>query len=101
MIRDRIILGITQSDTRQELLKIHKRSLNACVDVYRAAKSAITHRSVLDDLCEPVHVVNHGRLLKRECRYCGRRHAPKKEMCPAYGKTCNNCGPRIILNGNA
>ena len=65
--------------------------LDACVDVCRAAESAISHRSVLDDVCEPVHVVNHGRLLKRECRYCGRRHAPKKEMCPAYGKTCNNC----------
>ena len=91
MIRDRIILGIRQSETRQELLKIRKLSLDACVDVCRAAESAISHRSVLDDVCEPVHVVNHGRLLKRECQYCGRRHAPKKEMCTAYGKICNNC----------
>ena len=90
MIRDRIILGIRQSETRQELLKIHKLSLDACVDVCRAAESAISHRSVLDDVCEPVYVVYHGRLLKRECRYCGRRHAPKKEMCPAYGETMWN-----------
>ena len=94
MTRDRIILGIRQSETRQELLKIRKLSLDVCVDVCRAAESAISHRSVLDDVCEPVHVVNHGRLLKRECRYCGRRHAPTKEMCPAYGKTCNNCGAK-------
>ena len=92
MIRDRIILGIRESETRQELLKICRLSLDVCVDVCRAAESAISHRTVLDDVCEPVHVVNNGRLLKRECRYCGRHHAPKKEMCPAYGKTCNNCG---------
>ena len=91
IIRDRIILGIRQSETRQELLKIRKLSLDACVDVCRAAESAISHRSVLGDVCEPVHVVNHGRLLKRECQCCGRRHAPKKEMCTAYGKICNNC----------
>ena len=94
MIRDRIILGIRQSETRQELLKIRRLSLDVCVDVCRAAESAISHRTVLDGVCEPVQVVNNGRLLKRECRYCGRRHAPKKEMCPAYGKTCNNCGAK-------
>ena len=83
MIGDRIILGIRQSETRQELHKIRKPSLDACVDVCRAAESAISHRSVLDDVCEP------GRLLKRECRYYGRRHAPKKEMCHAYETICN------------
>ena len=48
-------------------------------------------------ICEPVHVVNHGCLSKRECRYCGRRHALEKEMCPAYGKTYNNCGAKDHL----
>ena len=94
MKRDRIILGLRQSKTRQELLKIRKLSLDACVDVCRAAESAMSHRSVLDDACEHVHVVNYGRLLKRECRYCGMRQAPKKEMCPAYGKICHNCGSK-------
>ena len=92
--KNRIILGIRESETRQELLKICKLSLHACVDVCRAAESAISHRSVLDDVCVTVYVVNHGRLFKRECRSCGRCHAPKKEMCPAYGKTCNNCGAK-------
>ena len=86
-----IVLGIRQSETRQELLKIHRLTVDACVDVYRAAESAISHRTVLDYVYEYVHVVNLGRLLKRECRYCGRRHAPKKEICPAYGQTCNHC----------
>ena len=77
MVRYRIILDI-QSEKLQELLKIRRLSLDGCVDVCRPAESAIPHRTVLDDVYEPVYVVNHGRLLKRECRYCGRLHAPKE-----------------------
>ena len=51
MIRDIIILGIRQSETRQELLKIGMLSMDVCVDVCRAAESAISHRTVLDDVC--------------------------------------------------
>ena len=28
----------------------------------------------------------------RYCRYCGRTHPMKKELCPAYGKFCSKCG---------
>ena len=77
MVRYRIILDV-QSEKLQELLKIRRLSLDGCVDVCRPAESAIPHRTVLDDVYEPVYVVNHGRLLKRECRYCGRLHAPKE-----------------------
>ena len=28
----------------------------------------------------------------KECRYCGRTHQMIKEKCPAWGKTCDNCG---------
>ena len=27
-----------------------------------------------------------------ECKYCGRKHEKKREKCPAYNKTCDNCG---------
>ena len=74
MVRDRITLSIRQFKTRQELLKIRR----VCIDVCMAAASAISPRTLLDDVYERVHVANHGRLLKRECRYCGRRHARKK-----------------------
>ena len=29
--------------------------------------------------------------VERDCKYCGRRHAMKKELCPAWGKTCSKC----------
>ena len=28
----------------------------------------------------------------KPCMYCGRQHARKKELCPAWGKQCNSCG---------
>ena len=29
---------------------------------------------------------------RRECGNCGRRHdLQKRELCPAYGKSCNKC----------
>ena len=29
---------------------------------------------------------------EKSCRYCGRTHPMKKELCPAYGKFCSKCG---------
>ncbi|KAG7159865.1 hypothetical protein Hamer_G022089 [Homarus americanus] len=26
------------------------------------------------------------------CKFCGRKHVWKKEVCPANGKTCSRCG---------
>ena len=28
----------------------------------------------------------------KSCRYCGRAHPMKKDICPAYGKFCSKCG---------
>ena len=29
---------------------------------------------------------------EKKCRFCGKIHNLKKELCPAYGKTCTKCG---------
>ena len=99
MIRDRIILGIRQSETRQELLKIRRLSLDVCADFCRAAESAISHRTVLDDVCEPVHVVNNGRLLKRDTAVGVTRS--RKKCALHMERPAIIVGPRIILNGSA
>ena len=31
---------------------------------------------------------------KRRCKFCGETHEFDKNSCPAYGKSCNNCGIR-------
>ena len=30
----------------------------------------------------------------RECRYCGKRHMFRKELCPAWGRECSKCGKK-------
>ena len=74
------------------MLKIRTLFLDACVYVCRAAESAISLRPILDGVCEPVHVVSHGRLLMRECRYRGRPSRSAERNVPEHGKTCNKCG---------
>ena len=43
MLRDRIVIGMRDSATRQELLKIRKLTLDKCVDLCKAAETAETH----------------------------------------------------------
>jgi hypothetical protein len=33
-----------------------------------------------------------GRDNKIKCKYCGTMHQQKKELCPAFGSRCRNCG---------
>ncbi|KAK3701961.1 hypothetical protein RRG08_017851 [Elysia crispata] len=35
-----------------------------------------------------------GNQRQNDCRFCGRKHPFEKEKCPAWGKTCSNCGGR-------
>jgi len=35
-------------------------------------------------------IAKNSKVNKIQCRYCGSAHPPRS--CPAYGKTCNNCG---------
>ncbi|KAK3091320.1 hypothetical protein FSP39_018897 [Pinctada imbricata] len=35
---------------------------------------------------------NDGKIkFKKTCKFCGRKHEMRKELCPAYGKTCDAC----------
>ena len=35
---------------------------------------------------------NTKRTQKPDCRYCRSQHVFRKELCPAFGKTCSACG---------
>ena len=43
---------------------------------------------------EPLRRVDSGKPIYRECWNCGYQHEHKKELCPAFGKTCNKCNKR-------
>ena len=116
IIRDRIVLGIRDPETQSELLKERTLTLRTCVDICRAAENAnsqagsLRHESVNKVTTrkkdttprryqqpsrpprrfvprEP-HKPSGG---ERDCKLCSYQHRMRKEECPAYGKTCNNC----------
>lgn len=96
MIRDRLVLGIRDSNTRTELLKVRDLTLEKCVDVCRAAENATSQNKLLHPDTDTVHRVGLRRDMEqrrevKECKFCGTRHRFRKEECPAYGKTCLKC----------
>ena len=107
MVRDRIILGIRDSNTRTELLKTRNLTLKMCYDICKAAENALSHGKAI----RPEETVNKVRPKKsvvpvdsrktgktysseKICKFCGGSHPFLKSECPAYGKTCNNCNKK-------
>ena len=96
MIRDRIVLGIRDDDTRQSLLKERNLSLDKCIDVCQAAQSASSHsRAIKPDVV--ARIEDRSKKPRRneeilECKFCGTTHPMKKHKCPAYGECCSSCG---------
>lgn len=102
IMRDKIILGIRCSETQTELLKKRNLTLDSCVDVCKAAESAVTQNRAMRTSREEVTVNKITRFNRgnsnsaskgRQCRYCSGNHPfTSKELCPAYGKICSKCG---------
>ena len=103
-IRDQIVIGIRNADTREELLKINPLNLQKCVDVCKAAESAVSHsQQYLHRMEGTVHKVAEKTQPQaassqprpaKTCKFCGRTHEMKIAFCPAFGKTCSKCGKK-------
>ena len=106
ILRDRIVLGIRDSDTQTELLKVRKLTLEKCIDICRASENASIKNKVLHPESANVHKVGLGKSVVKHqksdlsesyanfnsCKFCGNKHYFRKDKCPAYGKTCSKCG---------
>ena len=103
VIKDRIVLGISDTKTRERLLRISYLTLEKAIDVVRSTDATEIQ---LGDMANDPAV--HGKKKKPpfrktpsanedspssikifNCRNCGTRHSVRE--CPAYGKTCHNC----------
>lgn len=93
LMRDRIVTGIRDHGTRQDLLKVHNLDLQKCTDICKAAESASsTSQGMQHESGEVLKLSEFRRTaMKKDCLYCGYAHVMKKELCPAYGKICNTC----------
>ena len=97
ILRDRIVLGLLSDDTREQLLKERKLTLDTSVDICKAMESATVHSKSLKSTSKS-ESVNKLEIKKtdepRDCRFCPSKHPMVKELCPAWGKKCGNCGKK-------
>lgn len=104
LIRDRIVLGCTDSRLQERLLRESDLSLTKALQVCRAAEATAEQMKLIrgEDAAAPaIDVVkskqdSSSRWKTREysadgsnCGRCGTRHQPKQ--CPAFGKLCYKC----------
>ena len=99
ILKDRIVMGINDSNLQKDLLKIRNLSLQMTIDTCRANENARSQNAVMQ-MRENGHVhtaeVNRldstARTNVRTCKFCGTAHKWGKNLCPAYNKTCSACG---------
>uniref|UniRef100_A0A8B9JE72 ribonuclease H n=1 Tax=Astyanax mexicanus TaxID=7994 RepID=A0A8B9JE72_ASTMX len=103
LIRDKIVLGIADENTRRRLLRERQLTLNSAIDTCRMAELTNQRlKSMIQD-APPLDCVNAMRqqstkqpsptdTVPIQCRYCGSNHRAGREHCPAFGKQCKACG---------
>ena len=115
LIMDRILLGILDDKTREELLSTHDLTLVKAIEICRAREAATIHMKALKNeemnkvkgtqkQKKPVklrdrtkckqHLTETTRTATKKCYFCKQVHAMRKESCPAWGKVCTSCGEK-------
>ena len=105
MIRDRLILGTSDSETRARTLRERELDLNKVIRMLKTSETASRQLRLMSESTAEGENVNFVRKKSHDnkeapsqkkntdsCKYCGRRHAQGK--CPAYGKVCTKCHKR-------
>ena len=104
LMRYRIVLGICDNSTRKMLLQRRNISLKDAVDICRGSEvtkqqmtSISTNASVY---ATRQHYVKEKTNVRKgqdnmmpllQCKFCGKKHLRKKELCPAWQKKCSKC----------
>ena len=109
LLRDRIVLGIRDDQTRKRLLQERNLDIKKCIDICKSGEAASTHFGAMSKPAE-IHKVSKTKPRPKEqplpkdqhphfasgakCKFCHKRHVLKKELCPAWGRKCNACGKK-------
>ena len=106
LIRDRIVMGVKCDITRRKLLQEAKLTLSRATDIARAMEiskgqmSRIKKEGETDELVHKLRSNNYTpKKSAKNCHFCNKNHPFKKELCPAYGKTCSVCKGRNHFAG--
>ena len=93
LIRDRIVIGVRDNQARKKLLQVSKLTLKECIDICRSYETSSQQLKEINQ--EEVSAISQSHEKKpREirCKFCAKTHVWNKLKCPAWGKTCSNCG---------
>ena len=98
MLRDRIVIGINNNNTRERLLREKDLDLDKAINLCRTSETAAIKLHSM----EPTDTVDYARSRVSkptsfsgqraqitDCKCCGDRHSAGN--CKAYGKTCSKC----------
>ena len=103
LLRDKIVHGIRNNDSRQKLLQEAKLTLATAISTCRAAESTSAQAKAIS-IKDNVHALTAYSTRNRRrqatvtarvpqtCQCCGRRHEKGPRQRPALGKTCSKCG---------
>ena len=104
MIKDRIVIGVADTQLRRSLLQEPKLTLKSAIERGRAMETTKQQLKMMTSTAEVSSIRKTKRSVSKQqryqasdnssCKYCGRRHARNKTKCPAYGKTCGFCSKR-------
>ena len=118
LLRDCIITGMINSNTREKLLNENELTLKKAIEICRTAEQTAMQLEKLNEKLKEAELVNYTKADRRkptqrystqehrhrpppqremllDCKYCGRDH--EKGRCQAYRQTCTNCGKRNHL----
>ena len=115
LLRDRIVMGISDDASRRKLLQTRDLDIKRAIDICRACevssrqvremrpsedvkkigqtRSPRNRQSFARDSASAQRTVstNRGKSPSSICKFCGSKHEFKKELCPAFGKSCRKC----------
>ena len=110
LIRDRIVLGIQNPQTRKRLLQERKLTLKKCIDICRSSETSASQMKIISGTktSEDVNRVKENQepsrpqngkngkndKSRKSCFFCGGTHPFDKGKCPAWGHKCRQCGGR-------
>lgn len=95
LIRDRIVIGIESNATQKRLLQEKHLTLQRCIDICKANETSEKQTQDINKPQNSVHFIEPQYRTpqppSRRCKFCALTHILKKELCPAYNKTCSQC----------
>ncbi|XP_052718583.1 uncharacterized protein K02A2.6-like [Crassostrea angulata] len=115
MMRDKIVFTVT-GKLQELLLREDKLTLERTIQVCRAYEQSnrqvkelreatlqvnklqksekYMHSKAKTEKKKEIPKTKHTQYKKKDCEFCGYKHEPGRQKCPAWGKCCEQCGGR-------